>query len=160
MESPRRPFEIISSRFLSRTLLMIVVSLVLVATMLVRVNPAWPGYYLFGGVWALVFFILTPLILRALIGHQRIFRGLGLIVLKIGWLGLMMVMMSYWMDITTLEMKTVGLLLVAGIGTPLLVASLRLAGLALAQGRKDRDAGGENTSGTKPDHPSGLLRLG
>ena len=118
-EPVRRPFEIISSRFMKRTLLMVVVSLVLVAAMLVRINPAWPGYYLFGGVWALGFFILTPLILRDLIGHQRIFRGLGLITLKIGWLGLMVVMMSYWMDVTALEMGTVGLLLVAGIGTPL-----------------------------------------
>ena len=78
-EPVRRPFEIISSRFMKRTLLMVVVSLVLVAAMLVRINPAWPGYYLFGGVWALGFFILTPLILRDLIGHQRIFRGLGLV---------------------------------------------------------------------------------
>ena len=159
-EPVRRPFEIISSHFMKRTLLMVVVSLVLVAAMLVRINLAWPGYYLFGGVWALVFFILTPLILRDLIGHQRIFRGLGLIILKIGWLVLVAVMMFYWMDITTLEMRPVGLLLVAGIGTPLVVASLRLAGLALAQGRKGCDAGEKNTSGTKPDHPLGLLRLG
>ena len=159
-EPVRRPFEIISSPFMKRTLLMVVISLVLVAAMLVRSIPAWPGYYLFGGVWALVFFIMTPLILRDLIGHRRIFRGLGLIILKIGWLGLMAVMMSYWVDIATLEMSTVGLLLIAGIGTPLVVASLRLAGFALVKGREGLDAGKRNTSGTKPDHPSGLLRLG
>ena len=129
-KTARPPFTAWGSRFLRRTALATLATLILV-TMTVTVYgiPAWAGYYLATGLWSLVFLALTPLIVKAIMFDRRPLAGLGLAAVKVVWLGLMLAFCLHWSAKAASPMvfKTA---LIAGVTTPLAVIVLRAVGAA------------------------------
>jgi hypothetical protein len=93
-------------------------------------NRAWAGRYLFSGLWALVFFAFTPLILKAMLFDGRTGRGLLLILAKLVWLGVMVAACWYWARPGSPPVAFATSLLL-GVGTPLIVVTLRALGSLL-----------------------------
>ena len=124
----RFSFTAHKSSFIKRSILSTGITLGLVAlTVAVYWSRAWAGWYLVSGVWAVVFFALTPLIIKALVFDRRLLAGLSLTALKLIWLGLMLGLCLYatraGQDSTRL-----GSALLAGVSTPLVVVVLRALG--------------------------------
>ena len=130
---PALPFVALESRFLRRTFWASVVTMVLVAlNVAVYINPVWAGWYLVAGAWAMVFFTLTPLILKELLFDRRRGRAIWLVAAKLAWMGLMV---GICMVGSRSEAggKVFGTALVAGITTPLGVVLLRTLGAAMSR---------------------------
>jgi hypothetical protein len=134
---PRPPFVALESAFLRRSAVAsLVTSLVVASTAAVYFDPAWGWQYLLTALWALVFFSLTPLILKTLLFEERRMLGLALVVGKLVWMALIFWVMSGW-SAATESRGTVVASLLAGILTPLAVVSLRLVGRVMVQSRTD-----------------------
>ena len=131
------PFTGHKTRFIRRTITATLITLGLVAlTAGVYWSLAWAGWYLFAGVWSLVFFALTPLILKAFLSDGRPFLGLGLVGLKLLWLGLM-----YGAGNLAIGSGLSGVLVAGaffgGVTTPLVVVVLRVLGAYSTAGKRE-----------------------
>ncbi len=129
------PFTGHKTRFIRRTITVTLITLGLVAlTAGVYWSLAWAGWYLFAGAWSLVFFALTPLILKAFLSDGRPYLGLGLVGLKLLWLGLM-----YGAGTLAIGSGLSGVLVAGaffgGVTTPLVVVVLRVLGAYSTAGR-------------------------
>jgi hypothetical protein len=132
---PRRarpPFVALEGGFLRRSALASIVAALVVASMAaLYFDPLWGWQYLLTALWALVFYTLTPLILKALMFDGRTLLGLGLMVGKLIWMGLIFWVISGWATAgDSRGVVVTGVL--AGILTPLAVVSLRLIGRHLS----------------------------
>jgi hypothetical protein len=121
----------------------LVTSLLVALTVAVYWSPLWAGRYLFSGIWALVFFSLTPLIIKAFLFDGRSLRGLALLGLKLLWVGLMFVVCFNWPLAEGREILD-GSALVAGVTTPLLVVTLRAIGAMTCQNNTEPDKAPES----------------
>jgi hypothetical protein len=126
------PFVGHKSQFVRRTAWAGVATLLVVAlNVAVFKSPQWAGWYLLAGGWALVFFALTPLILKEMLFDRRAGRALGLIGLKLAWVGLMAGIC--WIGASRPGASTAifGTALIAGVTTPLAVVVLGALGMAM-----------------------------
>lgn len=127
------PFRVLSSPYLRRTALWAGLTLGLVAlNVAVYWSPRWAGAYLLSGIWALVFFALTPLIIKSMMFERRPLRGLALIGLKVFWLLLLLIVLSMGVGEAAVGRLTITAV-IAGLTTPLAVVFLRALGAAWHQ---------------------------
>jgi hypothetical protein len=142
------PFVGHKSRFIRRTLWATLITLGLVALYAaVYGSLGWGMWYLLAGLWAVVLFALTPLILKAALFDHRPGRALGLVAAKLGWMTL--ILAGLWIDHPGLTQGSFAGALIAGVSTPLAVVLLRAIGAAMAgrqEGRGDAP-GTENSPG-------------
>jgi hypothetical protein len=125
------PFIGHKSPFLRRTLWATFATLGLVAlNAAVYVGPAWSGWYLLTGLWGVVFFCLTPLILKQLFEGRHL-QALLSGAAKFLWIGLLLAVCALRGD--SLSRDAFAWALVAGISTPLAVAVLRGLGAMTMQ---------------------------
>ena len=117
----------LGSRFFKRTALATLLTLALVGMMVaVYKSPIWAVYYVFAGIWSLVFLGLTPLIMKTFMYDRRPLVGLALIAAKLVWLGVGAMVCLY--GSSRLGNVLFGSALIAGISTPLVVLTLRALG--------------------------------
>jgi hypothetical protein len=122
------PFLALQSPFLRRSVRSTLVTLALVGmTVAVYWSRGWAIQYVASGLWTLGFLILTPLVMKALMFDGRPLTGLGLLMLKIGWLGLAVALAVAGRE----QWVWRPLALVAGVTTPLAVLTLRALGRAI-----------------------------
>lgn len=142
------PFLVLRSRFMRRTALSILVTLVLVALVAATYFHAalWAGQYLASGAWMLGFLGLTPLIIKALLFDGDVLRGIALVMVKMVLLGLMFAALWYWTR-GTYDKLAFGSAIVSGGVTPFVVVLLRALGGAKADGEPAMISGGQSTSG-------------
>ena len=132
-----------AERFLKRTAVATVVTVLLVALFAsVYVGGSWAARYLFAGLWALVFFALTPLIFKAMLFERKTVVGLAWIALKFLWLGVLFAV-CYWWALGEQSTPGEAMALVAGLTTPLAVAALRGIGISM-QGRDKKKIEGSS----------------
>jgi len=126
------PFVGHKSQFVRRTAWASVATMLCVALIAASCkSPSWAGWYLLAGGWALVFFSLTPLILKEMLFDRRKGRALGLIGLKLAWMGLMTGICWAGASRPGASTAIFGTALVAGITTPLAVVVLRAFGTVI-----------------------------
>ena len=138
---PKIPTSGGAARFLKRTAVATLITVLLVALFTsVYVGGAWAARYLFAGLWALVFFALTPMIFRAMITERKTVEGLVWIAIKFLWLGVLFAVCYRWaLGAQTSMAEAMGL--VAGLTTPLAVAALRGIGMSMQTHDKKRMIG-------------------
>src|SRR5688500_13436948 len=111
------PLAASARRFLIRTGIMTVVTMLLVAMFAaVYVNKAWAGRYLFAAGWSLVFFTLTPLTFKAFLFDRNVFAGIAWMGAKFGAIAFMIYAVSHWFGGQPGLM--LGSALLAGLSTP------------------------------------------
>lgn len=109
-------------------------------------SPVWSVRYLLVALWSLGFFALTPLILKAFIFDRNLAAGGLLCLAKLAWIAAMVWIVGSWGAVP--QGPGLGIAMIAGVTTPLLVAGLRLAGAA----SHNTSAGAQNVAaaGIKP----------
>lgn len=110
-------------------------------------SPAWAGYYLFAGVWALLFLGLSPLVLKAFMFDRRPLWGVLLLGAKLVLMGLMFVVCLHWSR-TESNKVLLGSALVAGLSTLFVVLVLRAIGSKTQGPAGHKPSGG----GAPPNH--------
>jgi hypothetical protein len=139
------PFVGHRSPFIRRTVGATLLTLALVAlNVAVYKSPMWAGWYLGAGLWALGFFALTPLIVKTLVFEGRAGAGLGLIALKLAWMGLLLgvCVAGGSADAARLQYSA----LIAGVTTPLAVVTLRALGSLAMQSTSRTAAARQSTA--------------
>lgn len=144
----------LSGPFLRRTALATLATLGLVAATAVVYwhAGAWAGRYLVAGAWSLVFFGLTPLILKSFLFDRSPAVGLALVGFKVIWMLLIVIICQRWAAGGSLGVAQ-GSALLAGIVTPLAVACLRAIEVAR---RERKHAGHEPGAGGGSSSPRNL----
>ena len=119
-----------AARFLKRTFKATLISIVLVVLISsTKMGGKWALDYGAVALWALVFFTLTPLIVKFMLLDERKGLGLLLILAKLGWVcsfGALLLGAGEDGPFWALS----GSAAVAGVSTPLVVLVLRVAGAA------------------------------
>ena len=124
------PWAVGARRFLLRTgMAALITSLLVAAFAAVYFSRAWAGRYLASGAWALGFFTLTPLMLKAFLFDHNPFAGMAWLGAKLAAMALALYGITPWAG--EVRGPALGSALPAGVSTPLLVAGLRVAGRAL-----------------------------
>jgi hypothetical protein len=124
----RPPFVAFPSPFLRRTVLAILATLGMVASVsAVYFDPGWAMIYLISGSWALLSFGLTPFLFKYLLFEKRIVPGLALIFFKLALVAALIGLLALWSRSGMNGARMAGAL-VAGITTPLAVVTLRAVG--------------------------------
>ena len=124
------PPLLLDARFLRRTLWATLVTLGLVALMTsVYGAPKWGAWFAASGLWALVFFAMTPPLVAALgrhSGHGRV--GIWLLG-KLVWTVALMAGLVFALRLDAAFLSGSGAwALLGGLGTPLAVVTLRVLG--------------------------------
>lgn len=125
-----------TTRFLKRTFFATLVTIAMVVFVSATyMGGEWALGYGAIALWSLVFFSMTPLILKFMLVEQRKGLGLLLIMAKLSWIfllgGALLVTGEdgpYW--------EFPGSAAIAGVSTPLVVLMLRVAGAASERKRK------------------------
>lgn len=129
--APAMQFAGFTMPFLLRTARSTLITLGLVGAMaaVYLQNFTWAGLYVFCAVAALVFFGLTPLIVKSMLVDRRMLTGALLILMKIAWLGVIFAVLNYWTGLLDdVPRVQTGSAMIAGITTPLIVLVLRALG--------------------------------
>ncbi len=122
-------------RWIRRTIIATLLALGLVGLNLaVYAGPATGAIYVGMGLWALVFFALSPLIFKVWLFDGRHWAGIGLLALKLGWMGLLALALAQ-IDWERLGLGA-SLAMAGGIITPLAVVVLRALGSLKHQPRR------------------------
>lgn len=91
----------------------------------------WAAMYWLASAWALVFFVLTPLVFRAMLFERKPLAGLGWLAVKLGWLALMAI--GCWrLDLAPEAGRSLGCALLASTVTTLLVVAIAVVTTASA----------------------------
>lgn len=122
--------------FLRRTALATVITSVTVALFTaVYYSMTWGARYLIFALWSMTFFSFTALIIKYFVVRASRIMGLLFMVGKLACLGLMVGLLMVWPPNES-ELRSQGLAMILGIGTPFIVLILRVLGWAMEAKRK------------------------
>jgi len=129
-----------STRFLRRTLWATVGTLAVVASILTaRTTASAVTAYIVAGVWGTGFFALTALAIKAWLFERKPGRAMMLLSMKAFWfMSFVTVWVLFRRQGGTLDTMRVAPATLGGLATPLVVASLRFAGMAMGQRSREQ----------------------
>lgn len=114
--------------FIRRTIVATLVTLALVGLNVGVYGGMRAGaLYLLSGLWALIFFSLTPLVFKVWVFEGRRWSGIGLLSLKMTWF-LLLVPLIMFFGVGEEDDIGAGLTMAGGVITPLLVLTFRALG--------------------------------
>ena len=128
MSSRTHDYPAAVARFPRKALAACLPAATLVAAVAVMMGELrWAGLYWLASAWALVFFILTPLVFKSMLVDRNRLAGLGWLAAKLGWLAVMA--FGCWrLNLAPEAGRMLGSALLAGTLTTLVV----MAGVAIA----------------------------
>ena len=122
--------------FLRRTALATLITSGIVALFAsVYFSMAWGARYLVFALWSMAFFSFTALIIKYFVVRANRVMGLLFMAGKLACLGLMVGLLMAW-PINESEVRSQGVAMVLGIGTPFMVLVLRVLGWVMEAKRK------------------------